>query len=195
MDYKKHYNLIIERAKSRNLNGYCESHHIIPRCVGGTNSKENLVDLTPEEHYVAHQLLVKMHPNNNKLLYAANMMVAGRANMERNNKAYGWLRKKMSVAMSEMRKGKSSWIAGKENPTAKERMLKNNPMKKPEIAAKVAKKLTGRSPPNKITTQKVWFCEECEKQHICFDTVHNNKRFCNKSCAASWNNKHRILTK
>ena len=27
--------------------------------MGGTDDEENLVELTPEEHYVAHQLLVK----------------------------------------------------------------------------------------------------------------------------------------
>ncbi len=36
---------------------YYESHHVIPRSLGGTDSWRNLVLLTPEEHYVCHSLL------------------------------------------------------------------------------------------------------------------------------------------
>jgi len=32
MNYNKIYNQIVERAKSRKLNGYMETHHIIPKC-------------------------------------------------------------------------------------------------------------------------------------------------------------------
>lgn len=59
--------------------------------MGGSNSKVNLVKLTPEEHYVAHQLLVKMYPENARLLYAATFMTSKKST--RNNKMYGWLRR------------------------------------------------------------------------------------------------------
>lgn len=102
MDYKHHYNLLIDRAKGRLLEGYTEKHHIIPKCMGGSNYKENIVKLTPEEHFVAHQLLVKMHPGNLKLLHAAHMMtVTSKSNQKRNNKMYGWLRKKRSEKLRQ----------------------------------------------------------------------------------------------
>ena len=101
MNYSKHYELLIQRAKNRILESYTESHHIIPRCMGGFDDKTNLVNLTPEEHYLAHQLLVKIYPNHSGLVRAANMMSSGRPN----NKLYGWLRKKMSIAMSEIQSG------------------------------------------------------------------------------------------
>jgi len=94
MEYSRHYETLCERAKNRNLEEYTEKHHIIPRCMGGTDGGENLVDLTPEEHYVAHQLLVKMHPDNGSLIYAANMMSVDSSCTSRNNKRYGWLKKK-----------------------------------------------------------------------------------------------------
>lgn len=98
MNYVKIYDRIIERAKVRTLNCYKERHHILPRCMGGSNDELNLVDLTPEEHYVCHQLLVKIHPNNRKILYAAlAMSMSGGAKL-RSNKLYGWLRKKLSLA-------------------------------------------------------------------------------------------------
>lgn len=36
-----------------------ESHHIIPKCMGGSNSLSNRVLLTPREHFIAHLLLSK----------------------------------------------------------------------------------------------------------------------------------------
>jgi len=99
MNYNKHYNTLIERAKNRLLEGYCEKHHIIPKCMGGSDDTDNLVALTPEEHYVAHQLLVKIYPNNPKLIYAANMMTVANPNQpNRNNKKYGWIKRKVSEA-------------------------------------------------------------------------------------------------
>jgi hypothetical protein len=94
MDYFKHYNLLIERAKSRNLDGYKERHHIVPRCMNGTDDKSNIVELTPEEHYVAHQLLVKMYPDVDGLVYAVNKMAVSSKYVKRNNKRYGWLRRR-----------------------------------------------------------------------------------------------------
>ncbi len=57
MDHHKAYERLYERAIDRELDEYTEVHHIVPRCIGGDNSKSNLVRLTPEEHFVAHQLL------------------------------------------------------------------------------------------------------------------------------------------
>ena len=68
MNYKKHYDLLIERSKTRVLEGYVEKHHIIPKCLGGTDDKGNLAILTPEEHFLAHQLLIKIYPNSPPLI-------------------------------------------------------------------------------------------------------------------------------
>lgn len=96
MNYERHYNAIINRAKIRNHNGYSEKHHIIPRCLGGDDRKSNLVDLTPEEHYVAHLLLCKMFPDNEGLVFAAVKMTFSSNTQKRNNKLYGWLKRKHS---------------------------------------------------------------------------------------------------
>lgn len=61
--YTKWYFNIINFAKNRikfdNTN-YYENHHIVPKSLGGNNSKDNLVRLTGREHFVCHLLLVKM---------------------------------------------------------------------------------------------------------------------------------------
>jgi len=98
MNYKKIYDNIIDRAKSRELEGYTEKHHIIPRCMGGSDDIENLAKLTPEEHYVCHQLLVKMYPDNNKLVYAIQAMSMPGSASIRSNKIYAWLKRKYSEA-------------------------------------------------------------------------------------------------
>jgi len=100
MDYQKIYNNLIHRKITRT--GYVEKHHILPRCLGGIDNKENLIDLYPEEHYLAHLLLCKIHPGNQKLLYAALNMTTGSMinNGKRNNKAYGWLRRQYAKSMS-----------------------------------------------------------------------------------------------
>lgn len=42
-------------------------HHIIPKCKGGLDIEENLIDLYPQEHYDAHQLLFEENPSDYKL--------------------------------------------------------------------------------------------------------------------------------
>ena len=102
MDYQRHYDLLIERAKQRTTDLYTERHHIVPRCLGGTDEQDNLVALTPEEHYVAHQLLIKIHPDNKSLVYAAIMMIPKScSHSNRSNKMYGWLRRKYQTVCKQ----------------------------------------------------------------------------------------------
>ncbi len=98
MNYSLHYDRVIDRAKSTSIlpGVYYEIHHIIPKCLGGTDNADNLVKLLPEEHYVAHQLLVKIYPDNQKLIYAALMMTISTEKQIRNNKLYKWIRNKCS---------------------------------------------------------------------------------------------------
>jgi len=78
--YSRIYFLIIERAKFRIIDSYTESHHIIPKSLGGTNSAENLVHLTSKEHFVCHRLLTKMTEGEakRKMCYAMKIMTSDR---------------------------------------------------------------------------------------------------------------------
>jgi len=62
--YTNIYYVIVDRAKSQSrFKGediYFESHHIIPKSLGGDNSEDNKVLLTFKEHYICHRLLPKM---------------------------------------------------------------------------------------------------------------------------------------
>jgi hypothetical protein len=77
MNYKRIYDLIIEKRKLRSPEGYYENHHIVPKSLSGTDSQENIVALTGREHFICHYLLVKIYegtPNFYKLLNAFLMM-------------------------------------------------------------------------------------------------------------------------
>ena len=93
MDYAKHYENLVSRAIGRTLVGYSERHHILPKCMGGGEEGSNLVSLTPREHFVAHQLLLKMYPNVRGLAYAA-MLMSGKSDYSKGSRRYGWLRER-----------------------------------------------------------------------------------------------------
>lgn len=57
---------------------YHERHHIVPKCMGGTNDEENLIDLFAREHFESHRLLAIENPENKKLVYAWNRICNSR---------------------------------------------------------------------------------------------------------------------
>lgn len=107
MNYLRIYNSLIEKRKNILVEGYKEKHHIIPKCLGGSNNYDNLIYLSAREHFIAHQLLIKIYPKNRSLIFATNMMCKNNQNQKRfNNRMYEWLRKLQSEAMSILNKGK-----------------------------------------------------------------------------------------
>jgi len=92
MNYQKIYNSIIKNAQNlateRITQKYLEKHHIVPRSIGGSNEKGNIVLLTTREHFICHRLLVKITKNNpawhKKMIYALWWMVKTRNNMNNN---------------------------------------------------------------------------------------------------------------
>lgn len=63
-------NILDTRGRFNCGNEYHERHHIIPKCMGGGNEEENLIDLFAREHFIAHRLLSLENPENSKLVYA-----------------------------------------------------------------------------------------------------------------------------
>ena len=106
MDYAWHYDRLVSRARGRVLHCYTERHHVVPKSMGGSNSADNIVRLTPEEHYVAHQLLVKMYPGDWRILWAASNMTGTTGKTPRQNKLYGWLRRRLAASSRKRFAGK-----------------------------------------------------------------------------------------
>lgn len=105
MDYEKNYYDYINYVKSidRKLD-YSEIHHIIPRCLGGSDDKSNLVVLTAREHFLAHYLLTKIYSDNSKIMDAFRMMGVINKNEQKryiNSRLYESKRKLFSEARSK----------------------------------------------------------------------------------------------
>jgi hypothetical protein len=115
MNYKTIYDRLMARTVGRVMDGYTESHHIVPRCMGGTDDPLNLVRLTPEEHYVAHQLLVRIYPADRALVFAVRAMCMDRHGERLNNKMFGWVRRRVSEAIRLQKTGvaRPPWIIEK----------------------------------------------------------------------------------
>jgi hypothetical protein len=116
MDYQQIYDNIIQRAKNLNRKKgygvYYERHHILPKCLKGTNDKSNLVLLTAKEHYICHLLLTNIYPNSDKLAYALWTMIRGN-NLKQSryipsSRAYESAR----IHLGNTYKGKTAWNKG-----------------------------------------------------------------------------------
>jgi hypothetical protein len=128
--YTLWYNTITKRAQTRVIDGYTEKHHIQPRSLGGSNDKDNLVDLTAREHFICHWLLTKMHTGEakSKMIYALNGMkrsntFAQRYETKITARVYENLKKEFSIIHSATMKGREPWNRG--IPITEEQREKN----------------------------------------------------------------------
>lgn len=160
--YLKHYNLLIDKAKNQQRTKVKgddhQFHHVIPRSLGGTDDKENIVMLTFKEHKLAHHLLVKITEGQNKhkmmwayKLFDKNFYVP----------SPGWT-KKAHFKGVQTRKRKGSYKTGKNNIFASEkvkkivqtRMKEKNPMFREDVKQKYLK---NRPHSNHVITPKGYF--------------------------------------
>lgn len=128
--YINWYYAITERARTRKINDYSEQHHIVPRSLGGTDNKDNLVDLTAREHFICHWLLTKMHTGESraKMIYALNGMKRGNEFAQHYEtkitaRVYENLKKDFSIVHSATMKGRTPWNKGV--PITEEQREKN----------------------------------------------------------------------
>lgn len=170
--YKKWYSAITDNAKTRTIDGYTETHHIIPHSLGGSDDPDNLVALTAREHFICHWLLTKMYTGESrgKMINAMYMMRAESPHQKRyeskiTGRIYENLRTEYSQYISKMNTGrvqppeeKAKQIAAitgrKRNPFSeewKENLSKNHKSKKgydcslsEETKKKIGDKLRGK---------------------------------------------------
>lgn len=116
MDYQRIYNeLIYSAINDPKLDEYKELHHILPRCMGGTNDKENLVYLTAKQHFISHWLLYRIH-RTTKLAHAwYSMCRIGKGQDARrvNSTYYKYAKENRSKHLSIESKGANNHFYGK----------------------------------------------------------------------------------
>lgn len=145
--YYKVYNQIISRAQSeRRVRGerYYESHHILPKCVGGLDIKSNLVLLTAKEHFICHHLLTKI--THSELLKYAFWSMCNQSNKHQNRtyKITSRVYENAKLNFSKLQSSKLMGVKPKYTMTPehkqklRNRMKLNNPMFDPQVASKAS---------------------------------------------------------
>tara|TARA_R110002074_G_scaffold125024_2_gene261892 strand:- start:11686 stop:12546 length:861 start_codon:yes stop_codon:yes gene_type:complete len=120
MNYQKIYNDFItdRRSKEYTLTKgsiYSERHHILPKCKGGGDDKENIIRLTYRDHIFAHALLLKGAKGfQDKWHMAASM--AAILNFDSRGRRCGKIKEWMEVKYKWARVMHSKCITGKGHP-------------------------------------------------------------------------------
>lgn len=146
--YTKWYFSIINKPRT-NIH-ITEKHHIIPKSLGGSNRKENIVCLTPKEHFVCHWLLTKMTfgENKKKMCYAF-------WSMTRNNK-----KMRRSYSSLEYNSAKKHFISSRKGKTHQEIYGKEIAEKIKESLSKAHKGLPKphaiKNLPKENMSSKIW---------------------------------------
>lgn len=198
--YQKWCNDLTEFRKNNVPCGYKENHHILPRCLGGKDEKENLVYLTGREHWIAHLLLHKIYkkPGTAHACHMMAMRCEERGiDYIKNSRMYESMRTQCAAHAAEIGKERvgdknsawgTRWIT---NPNLKEnkKISKNEVIPEGWLEGRVLnwddpKKIERLK--NKSKTYKIK-CKNCGKA-----TEFQNKRrkFCSKKCSCQFNFKN-----
>lgn len=127
--YTATYYRIIDKARNRILPNdiYSEDHHIIPECFykhrvregpigwleGNPNDPSNFSRLTAREHFVCHQLLIKMvegHAKYKMLEAFTYFSNNAKRNLRFNSRHYAMLKEANAVASSHRNKGNKHYL-------------------------------------------------------------------------------------
>lgn len=132
--------LMVKRRADPAPKGVSERHHEIPRSMGGSNRKDNIVRLTVREHLIAHAMLVRMTfgPALYKMKKALGRMLSSRQSkvyLPRSSILFQQLRLASRAPMSEETRAKLS--------ASRRELLKSG-----EIQKKISAALKGKSPGN-----------------------------------------------
>jgi hypothetical protein len=155
MNYQKIHDQIIDRSSIRILNGYKERHHIIPKCLGGTDDISNLVDLTAREHFIIHLLLCKLYPKNIKLSHAIWMMANAKRKYQNRYIPNSRLYETIKLEHSKNISGKNNPFSGKTHSKEHTQKLKeiNSRPKSEEHKRKISETLKGHKPGNMVEVE------------------------------------------
>lgn len=114
-----YYNIINYRLLNPTIG---ETHHIIPKCMNGTNDQSNLVTLTIREHYICHRLLTKMTSGTTRqklfLALACFTKPIQARSLYINSRVVEQARVEANLYLSSIRKGNATRPAGTYNHSA-----------------------------------------------------------------------------
>jgi len=163
------YLKLIEHFKLQKLEIF-EKHHIIPKCMGGSNDLSNIIRLPPKAHFLAHYFLCKAYPDNRKLKHAFAMMIVNNPYQSR----------RFTGAMYEQaKKERSNALKGIPRPDwVKEKLRKPKPNKENYKNPKTKEHKSAISISLKGRIHKKDICKHCGLSA----SVFNISRWHNNNC-------------
>jgi len=175
-----------------------ENHHIVPKSMGGTDDQENIIKLTPREHYICHLCLTKFTEGRDyyKMLCAINCMSMNtiKQNFSYNSKVYEILREQRNIELKKWLKTNSAFknklIHNKCMKTREKNgtniFITNNPMHNENCVKKKLEKTSGK---NHYLCKKYRYEYSLDfgKTWICIDNDLTTKQICKQifNCSIS----------
>lgn len=162
--YTKCYYQIVNRAKTRLLEGYKERHHIIPKSLGGNNDVENLVFLTAREHFICHMLLIKMTvgKDKQKMMFALWSMASMKNEYHQRYtvgpRQYANIKKQMAETKSLTQRGESNHFFKKTHTEETKNKIREKRLGfKDSVETRNKKSIAGknRPPVSDVTREKL----------------------------------------
>ena len=105
-------NILNTRGRFNCGNEYHERHHIVPKCLNGTDTEDNLIDLFAREHFIAHKLLAEKYPDSYSIIQAYHLMTYLKNNVEQRYvptpEEYEEARKKFSQMLKQKYRNKEN---------------------------------------------------------------------------------------
>ena len=141
--YINRYNKFIEYAKTQHSLGYKETHHIIPKSLGGSNDSDNLIKIPSRMHFIAHWMLWKAH-GTDELAYAFWAMCHQKKKGQQNrysrinSKTYAILKEQRSKLISKNNSERWKDPIWAKQMSDKIREVKNRPEEKEKQSKKMA---------------------------------------------------------
>lgn len=155
--YLRLYIRLIKRCQSmtdKELSGYNEVHHILPRCLNGEDEESNLLEMPVRYHIMAHIVLFEAYSDSFNVGYAAYNMVNGWGTIDRKTVV---LEKFSTRTISKIRenfsKNMSIRFSGENNPMYGKRGELSPNYGKPlseDRRRKISNSLKGRKMPEDI---------------------------------------------
>ena len=149
--YLGRYKKLLSYAQTLSFDEYTERHHILPRSMAGSDDIDNLIDLPGRLHFLAHWLLWKTYKNRQM------------------TRAFFMMRNVKSGGQSRYQK-----IGSRTYAKLREEYSKNNPMRDPEIVAKIsgdnspsktAKSRAARTGVNHFSARPDYICKTSGENH------------------------------
>lgn len=147
MSYIGRYERFIEALKHQPIVAGMEVHHIVPKSMGGSNDKSNLISLTPRQHYIAHWMLWKAYGGK---MAQAFFFFNNYHGKRISSKAYEQLRSEALAAIS----GANHYLYGKQIPA--ESRLKMSEKRREYMAKPEAKENLRRHRANQVISKEAY---------------------------------------